>query len=220
MSRKLSQEDNFSYLLLSLVFLLLGSAIAEQLFHGGQIMIVATTVICLSVAVIGIGKDKLWYRNGLGFLLSIAALSALGSMMETLNLDLITLFSILGFLLMSMWTAAKQVLFSGKITGNQIIGSICIFLLMGLIWAIMYLINIELFGLAFNGLEVKPWTDNFTSVIYYSFITLTTVGYGEISPALPVPRALAYMEAIAGQFYMAILVASLVGAKMSQDNES
>jgi len=220
MAKNLSQEDNFAYLLLSLIFLLLGSAVAEQVFHGGQILIVATTVICLSVAVIGIGRDKLWYRSGLGFFLAIAALSALGSMMETLNLDLITLLAILGFLLMSTWVAGKQVLFSGKITENQIIGSICIFLLMGLIWAIVYLINIELFGDAFNGLDAKPWTDNFTSVIYYSFITLTTVGYGEISPALPVPRALAYMEAIAGQFYLAILVASLVGAKMSQNSRS
>ncbi|QFU23804.1 potassium channel family protein [Shewanella eurypsychrophilus] len=220
MGHKITQEDNFGYLLLSLIFLLLGSAIAEQLLHGGQIMIVATTIICLSIAVIGVGKDKLMFRNGLGILLAIVALSTLGSMMETLNLDLITLLAILGFLLMSTWTAAKQVLFSGKITSNQIIGSICIFLLMGLIWAMIYLINIELFGQAFNGLEVKPWTDNFTSVIYYSFITLTTVGYGEISPALPVPRALAYMEAIAGQFYMAILVASLVGAKMSQSHDS
>jgi len=45
---------------------------------------------------------------------------------------------------------------------------------------------------------------------YYSFVTLTTVGYGDISPVSPATRTLAWMEAITGQFYLAVIVAGLV----------
>ena len=51
---------------------------------------------------------------------------------------------------------------------------------------------------------------------YYSFITLATVGYGDVTPVTPLARTLAWMEAITGQFYLAILVAGLVGFKVTQ----
>ncbi|MCP4237541.1 MAG: two pore domain potassium channel family protein [Aestuariibacter sp.] len=50
---------------------------------------------------------------------------------------------------------------------------------------------------------------------YYSFVTLTTLGYGDISPVTPIARFLVFMEAIVGVFYMAILVASLIGIRTS-----
>ena len=48
---------------------------------------------------------------------------------------------------------------------------------------------------------------------YYSFITLATVGYGDVTPITPLARTLAWMEAVTGQFYLAVLVAGLVGSK-------
>ena len=50
------------------------------------------------------------------------------------------------------------------------------------------------------------------SMLYYSFVTLTTLGYGDISPVSHVAHALSYLEAVAGVMYMAILVASLIGS--------
>ena len=53
---------------------------------------------------------------------------------------------------------------------------------------------------------------NITShFLYYSFVTLTTLGYGDITPVHPVARMLSYLEAVIGQLYLAVLVASLVG---------
>jgi hypothetical protein len=48
---------------------------------------------------------------------------------------------------------------------------------------------------------------------YYSFVTLTTVGYGDISPVSPATRTLAWVEAVTGQFYLAVIVAGLVGGR-------
>jgi hypothetical protein len=45
---------------------------------------------------------------------------------------------------------------------------------------------------------------------YFSFVTLTTVGYGDISPVSPAARTLAWVEAVTGQFYLAVIVAGLV----------
>lgn len=55
--------------------------------------------------------------------------------------------------------------------------------------------------------------DNF---IYFSFVTLTTLGFGDLLPVSPLARFLVYMEAVTGVFYMAIVVSSLVGARMSK----
>jgi hypothetical protein len=47
--------------------------------------------------------------------------------------------------------------------------------------------------------------------LYYSFVTLTTLGFGDVTPVHPVVRTLSYLEAVIGQLYLAVLVASLVG---------
>jgi hypothetical protein len=54
---------------------------------------------------------------------------------------------------------------------------------------------------------------------YYSFITLTTVGYGDVTPLSVPARTCAWLEALTGQFYLAVLVAGLVGALLSKKSE-
>jgi len=132
-----------------------------------------------------------------------------------IGLDFVQLFLILGFFIWTTYLAARQVLFTGTIDGNKIIGSICIYLLLGLIWTTLYLLVLEVSPNAFNGLAHASWYQNFPVVTYYSFVTLTTLGYGDISPLAPLARFLVFMEAVVGVFYMAILVASLIGVRMS-----
>jgi voltage-gated potassium channel Kch len=91
-----------------------------------------------------------------------------------------------------------------------------IFLLLGLIWATLYLIVLEFSPTAFNGIVARGWVENFPLASYFSYVTLTTLGYGDISPAEPVSRVLVYLEAITGAFYMAVVVASLVGARRAE----
>ena len=56
-----------------------------------------------------------------------------------------------------------------------------------------------------------------TDGIYFSFVTLATLGYGDITPITPIARGLAVFEAIVGQFYLAVLVARLVGLRAAAD---
>ncbi len=103
------------------------------------------------------------------------------------------------------------VLRHGPITTRRIQGAIAVYLVLGLIWAQVY----ELVALwrpgaftgAVEGSSSLPWT-------YYSFVTLTTMGYGDIMPVHPLARAIAVLEALTGQLYLAIMLARLVSLEL------
>lgn len=214
--KTVSKDDNFYFLLVALLGLLFTSAMLQQLFHGGQRTVLALIIICLAVSIVGVKQKQKFYRNWYAFLLSLAAISGSISFLDEYNLSLVTLFALLVFLLSHTFAALKQVMLSEYVSKNQIIGSICVYLLIGVSWSIIYLIQIELFPQAFNGIKARPWFDNIFEVVYFSFITLTTVGYGDISPALPIPRFFVFIESILGSFYLAIMVASLVSNRLNQ----
>lgn len=116
--------------------------------------------------------------------------------------------------------AARQVLLTGEITGNKIVGAICIFFLLGLIWTTLYLLLLELDPASFNNVNEARWHENFPKMVYFSFVTLTTLGYGDVTPALPIVQFLAYLEAVMGLFYIAVMVASLVGIRITSHSMS
>jgi len=117
-------------------------------------------------------------------------------------------------------TVLKQVLSSKQITLDTLFGSAAGYLLMGLTWATAY-----------NWLEraspgsftINPANDlgaagvQWFDAIHFSYVTLTTLGYGEITPVGSLARSLSFLEAAAGVFYMAFLVARLVSGYMTKE---
>ena len=107
-----------------------------------------------------------------------------------------------------------------KFTFDSVFGAICGYLFLGLGWTGLYLL-IEGFhpgSFQINQSVILADVSNSMRGLvlsYYSFITLTTVGYGDVLPTTPVTRTLAWMEAIAGQFYLAVVVAGLVNMMAS-----
>ena len=211
-----SEKNNFIYLIVSLVVLLLAGALVDQFPSTlGQHIFQAASVVTLALSTFGFRSSQLRLQTGVGFTLSVLVIVMLGVVLDAAGMSTLHLFVLTLFYCWATWLAAKQVLFSGRIDGNKIVGAICIYLLMGLIWALLYLFIAQTIPGAFNGLEQLLWYDNFANVAYFSFVTLTTLGYGDISPAIPIARFLVYMEAIVGVFYMAILVASIIGIRIS-----
>ena len=112
---------------------------------------------------------------------------------------------------------AIQVIFTGPVDINKILGSVCLYYLIGLFFAILYTLCQMLIGPAFtNATETQQWYLLLPDYLYYSFIILSTVGFGDITPTQPITKFLSYFEAIIGQFYLAILVASLVSSAATQ----
>lgn len=108
-----------------------------------------------------------------------------------------------------------------RVSRDAIFGAICGYLLLGIIWGLVYS-SLETFRPgSFNISEthaVQPGnaTQNHDILRYYSFVTLTTLGYGDITPTTPTARTLSWLEAMTGQFYLAVLVAGLVGLHVTR----
>lgn len=212
----ISENNNFIYLTLSLLLLLLGASLVDQFtVKHGQQLVQAFTVITLISGTMRFRNSKLSFRIGSGVVVVVVAVSLLGILLDESGLSNLHLVILIVFYIWVTWLAIGQVLFSGPVDSNKIVGAICVYLLLGLIWALCYLLIAQLVPGAYNGLEQAPWYENFSAVAYYSYVTLTTLGYGDISPVVPIARFLVYMEAITGVLYMAILVASLVGIRLS-----
>jgi hypothetical protein len=110
------------------------------------------------------------------------------------------------FLLVVTGTMLSHVLKDDVVTGEKVSAAICVYLFIGLIWAYLFSLTHYLQPGSFH-IE-NPDLSHF---IYYSFITLSTLGYGDITPLSSPARALSYTEAITGQLYLTVLVARLVG---------
>jgi len=213
----MDQRDNFVYLTFSLILLLLGTALAQQFFdHSAQQLMQSTTIITLIVAVWGIESENFFLRKKFVFPLAILIVLITSNWLDNEGFDLFYLLLLLSFFIFTAFKTAQQVLFTGHIDGNKIFGAICLYLLLGLIWAVLYtMLQIQLPNSFQTMSQSSQWYMLFPDFIYFSFVTMTTLGFGDISPSLPLARFLVYLEAVVGQFYLTILVASLVGSRMS-----
>ncbi len=216
MPSKMTTENNFIYLTLALLLLLFSSAVVEQYAAGyGQGLITASTVLTLIIGIFSIRSERRWFHTGVGFTTAIVLIAIAESIMDNAGLGYIHLLIMLGFFSLTAWLAIQQVLSADTLYRNRISGAICFYLLLGMIWAMIYLLLMRADPDSFAGIATTDWRDNYMRLVYFSFITLTTLGYGDIAAALPVPRFFVYLEAIIGQFYLAILVASLIGMRFS-----
>jgi len=213
----MTRQDNFIYLTFALILLLLGTSLAQQFFdHSVQRLVQSATIVTLLVAVWGVDSKDFVLRKTFIFPIAILVFSFFGAWLDNAGFDHLYLLLLLSFFISTALRTAKQVLFTGDIDGNKILGAICLYLLMGLIWAVLYtLVQLSFVDAFTNTSNHSAWFTLFPEFIYFSFVTITTLGFGDISPLLPISRFLVYFEAIVGQFYLAILVASLVGSHMS-----
>ena len=212
----ITKENNFVYLAVGLVLMLFIGALLEYIPGDiGPIIIQAATIAALLIGAWSIKGNRSRFVANIAFVLMMLLLVVGGLILDRAGFSYTHLLLLLCFFIWMTWLVAHQVLFTGGITSNDIVGAICIYMMLGLIWAILYLFLAEIVPGAFNGLSQAPWLENFAAVVYFSFVTITTLGYGDISPASPLARFFVIMEAIVGVFYMAILVASLIGVRMS-----
>jgi len=102
-----------------------------------------------------------------------------------------------------------------QVAKNKEVNTIVIFesingyLLMGIMFASWIAILINFRPEAFSSLN--PTTSNFSDIFYFTFVTLTTLGYGEITPQIPLAKSLSILISTCGQLYVAIIIAMLVG---------
>jgi hypothetical protein len=111
----------------------------------------------------------------------------------------------------------RRVYWEQAVTADTVAAALCGYLLLGVAFSHAYSLLDETVPGSFRGIapDLGQYQTHFL-LTYFSFITLTTVGYGDITPARDTARSLAMVEAVAGQFYLAVLVAELVGKRVAQ----
>ena len=105
------------------------------------------------------------------------------------------------------------VLRAARVTHNTVLAAICVYVLLGVLWGFIFLIIHHANADAFDLGDGKAHPE--TQLRYFSMITLTTVGYGDIVPKSPEARAFAALEALFAQIYLAAIVARLVGIEVA-----
>ena len=118
--------------------------------------------------------------------------------------------------LVIIWTVARAVFGPGRITYHRIVGAIMLYLTIGLVFVALYTLVGAYSPNAFSGLTVTARVSLPSDLVYFSFTTLTTLGYGDIMPVHPIARSLSNVEAIIGQVYPATLLARLVSLGQGQ----
>jgi Ion channel len=105
----------------------------------------------------------------------------------------------------------KKVFEPGPITAHRIIGSIVIYMLMAQLWTVVYVFFYEHISGSFQ-LTLPPFDSNSlqANFLYFSYVTISTTGFGEILPLHPLARALVNLEAIFGVLYPVVLIGRLV----------
>jgi hypothetical protein len=108
------------------------------------------------------------------------------------------------------WVVSPAVFGPGRVTHHHIMGAILLYLTIAIIFVALFTFVGSAVPKAFSGLAVEDSPALASNLIYFSFATLTTTGYGDIFPVHPIARSLCNLESIFGQLYPATLLARLV----------
>jgi voltage-gated potassium channel len=124
------------------------------------------------------------------------------------------------FFLTIVGTLIKQIATAREVTAGVIVDSIVGYLLLGMVFSIFVALILQNDPAAFANAQTdsSPEGDNINVSVplYFGFVTLASLGYGDVVPVKPFARSLATLIVISGQFYMAVIVALLVGKFSAQ----
>lgn len=210
-------EGNFLYLLASMISLML---VTSTLGHFEawlahliwELMIMATLII----GVWSLAHDRKWFRTGIALSFTIMLLVIIAESTKINWLVYLIVLCWYLFFLMAFVFTVKAVIRTREIDANSIVGAICIFMMAAYLWAMTYSVILMFEPAAFKGVEIGPSVaERFSQMSYFSFVTITTLGFGDISPVLPLAQSLVVLEAMFGQFFIAIFVAGMVAIHVS-----
>ena len=121
----------------------------------------------------------------------------------------------LRFLIFIIVIILKFIFNRDEITRDLIAGAAVVYLLTAITWTYVYRL-IEMIQPGSFAIAQSQIFGEQSPFLYYSFVTITTLGYGDVTPVSNPARSLALLEAILGQLYIAILIARLVGTHIAQ----
>jgi hypothetical protein len=218
------QQQRYLLLLVALLALLVVQPIAAT-FGIMEALFDALLVFVMAVLLLGLAKGRIWRIVACILCIPASALSVgshfLTSTAHDVSLSAGHAIGALFFVVVAGKIVAS--IFSAlELTWDSLFGAICGYLLLGVAWgltyAMIYAANPNSFQLSD---AIRPYleeADYMRNVfIYYSFVTLTTVGYGDVTAVSIPARTLSWGEAITGQLYLAVLIAGLISSLVARN---
>lgn len=217
---KKPQEARFGFLLVALLLILVVWPIAYEALGDvdGLIVQIAFTLV-LIIGIWSLETSRGWFVSGILLTCTSIGLTIANAFLRLESLEFATIAVLVTFCALSAMFALRQIFETYQISLNQLAGAVCVYLLFGFMFGLIYALVDRFFPGSFVGIERSGSSGDAISFIYYSFVTLTTLGYGDVVPIRPVARTFAYIEAVAGIFYIAILVGALVGLLLSRESQ-
>jgi voltage-gated potassium channel len=198
-----------------LFFALLAFTVLAPLATGSQVQRFVYLALTLAVLIAGIRLSWFVPKIRLATLaLAVPAIvAALFGVSEARNPfeSFLLVFTATFFILMTVRLLHK-IVHDTVVTADTLYGAACIYLFIGITWAIVYYIISRLEPGAFyvNATRSADIIGGWPSFVYFSFVTLSTVGYGDITPATQLVRSVVILQVITGVFYVAVLIGRLV----------
>ena len=208
------EHTHFYWLTVALVGMLIAGALSREAPDSQTLTLIEySSLALLLVSLLSLTAERKWARWFFTVVASMLLVVVGRGVTDYGLFEYGFLFLLLVFMLMAAWLVGSRVLLTGPVDLNKMVGSIALYMLIGLIFSILYTALLEVSPGAIRGIPDVPWYDAMPLATYFSFVTLTTLGYGDMSPVTPTAQALVMLEAVTGMFYLAIVVATLVGAR-------
>lgn len=207
-----SSHSGFGYLLAALIFFLATAPFAGHTALGEFRFRALFTLVLLGGVATMRSRRKTLIAAGLA--LPALAGNWIASSIEIDNSQVFTYAVSAVFLIYITLVILAALLSETQVTSDTVLGGICVYLLMGVVWFMLYAVVLQIRpdAILANGeplgasLAAAP-----SSLLYFSYVTLATLGYGDVVPNSPATQMMASAEAMTGQLFVAILIARLVG---------
>lgn len=211
-SRAVVRPGKFFFLFLAQILLLVLFPYLEQ--PGlPEILFRLLGALAFMAAVYAVSDKPLQWITALCLMVPAAVLNTILVFRPQRNIAVPALICTILFLAFTIVSLLRAVIRSQQITHDTIYGSLSVYLLMALAWGTAYLLleTLQPGALSMDAARHPNHRLDWFDCIFYSFATLTTVGYGDIVPITGQARSLSILEAVSGVLYVAVLIARLVG---------
>jgi hypothetical protein len=205
LTRALAGRYGFSLALILADYVLL-AALSGSI--AGRLITYLVVVCTLLVTMLTAQAPRLWITLGYALVGASALVVAWAAFTQTLA-GFLGATSSLGvwLLLATPVVIVRDIIKTRLVSVHTVMAAMCLYLLIGIIFALLY----DTVGAVTpGGYFGSPQLGTITNFLFFSFTTLTTVGYGNLVPATPVGQSLAMVEAVSGQIFLIVVVARLV----------
>jgi len=202
-----------------LTFSIVALLVVYPYFHNGRLAgLILNTMFTLTVASAFLSRKGHWLTRLLILGLGVVWLSGRWGQGWTgrgSKLDLVSLGGLVAFCLLLIGVQLTMIVRSKKVDADTLFRAVNGYLLIGFAWSGLYQMVTLVDGgsILVGGIPITETPrDLWSSLMYFSFVTLTTLGYGDIVPNSAHAQSLATLEAVIGQLYIAMLIARLIAA--------